>query len=42
MAGPESFKRKSLVTTRDSPVVKCKRLWTESWEEKRDCMRKHG
>jgi len=30
---PERFKRQSPESTRDSPVVKCKRLWTESLEK---------
>jgi len=32
MADPERFKRQS-VSTGDSPVVKFKRLWTESLEK---------
>jgi len=30
MVDPDRFKRQSPMTTRYSPLVKCKRLWTES------------
>jgi len=33
MEDPERFKQLSPVTTADSPVVKCERLWTESLEK---------
>jgi len=35
MADPERFKRQSSETTGVSSVVKCKRLWTSEWLQKK-------
>jgi len=45
MVDPERFKWQSPVTTGDSPTVKCNRLWTSKWLQKKkwDCnMEKQG